>query len=514
MSHWRYIVLDQVVERAKLLMVVQEQTAAIMSKETEVSKLRAQVSQPTEQVAALNVHHKDRDTRHCFYCNQPGHTQRNCPNQCQEQRCFMCGRPGHLAKECWQGNGRGTSARGSRCPPIPVSPKRTIIVTTVKTQAANIIGKVGNVQVEMLMDSGSSISLLSQDIAKRLEDFTQRPSPQIELKTASGEILPLCNHISTQVCIQNMVSPVEHNFVVADHLITPVILGTDFLRQHELILDFSNETVGVYTKQVQAPQQELQSFWEENVKHKPHIGAIAVLGDTAVESTEECAIPDYGAVKNFELPNCTKITSDVINQYKHLFCNIPGKTTWAYHHIPTKGQPIRVPPRRVPAHYHGEVERQINEMLEQGIITQSSSPWMAPAVFVPKKSGDLHICIDYRELNKQTTKDAYPLPLPDEVQDCLAGSTIFSTLDLQSGYWQLPVRQEDQEKTAFCPGPGMGLYQFCQMSFGLTGAPSSFQRLMDSVFHGLQFVTTYIDDVLIHSSSEKQHKEHLETVFQ
>ena len=75
---------------------------------------------------------------------------------------------------------------------------------------------------------------------------------------------------------------------------------------------------------------------------------------------------------------------------------------------------------------------------------------MAPAVFVPKKSGDLRICIDYRELNKQTTKDAYPLPFPDKVQDRLAGSTIFSTLDLHSGYWQLPVKHKDQEKIAFC----------------------------------------------------------------
>ena len=115
---------------------------------------------------------------------------------------------------------------------------------------------------------------------------------------------------------------------------------------------------------------------------------------------------------------------------------------------------------------------------------------MALAVFVPKKSGGLRICIDYRELNKQTTKDAYPLPLPDEVQDQLAGSTIFSTLHLQNGYWQLPVQQEDQEKMTFCPGPGMGLYQFRQMPFGLTGAPSSFQRPTDSVFHGLPFVTT------------------------
>ena len=166
----------------------------------------------------------------------------------------------------------------------------------------------------MLMDSRSSISLVSQDIAKRLKDFTQRPLPQITLKTASGEILPLCNHISTQVCIQNMDAPVEHNFVVADHLIAPVILGTDFLRQHESILDSSKETVRVYPKQVQAPQQELRAFWEEIVKHKPHIGAVAVLSDTTVEATEECAIPDYGAVKNFELPNAVTTTfSSIIN---------------------------------------------------------------------------------------------------------------------------------------------------------------------------------------------------------
>ena len=88
-------------------------------------------------------------------------------------------------------------------------------------------------------------------------------------------------------------------------------------------------------------------------------------------------------------------------------------------------------------------------MLKQDIITESSSPWMAPAVFVPKKSGELRICIDYRQLNKQTVRDAYPLPLPDEVQDRLAGSTVFTTLDLQSGYWQLPLAPEDQAKTAF-----------------------------------------------------------------
>jgi len=122
--------------------------------------------------------------------------------------------------------------------------------------------------------------------------------------------------------------------------------------------------------------------------------------------------------------------------------------------------------------------------------------------------------IDYREPNKRTTKDAYPLPLPDEVQDQLSGSTMFSTLDLQSGYWQLPVSPSDHHKTAFCPGPGMGLYEFQRMPFGLTGAPSSFQHLMDKVFRGLPFVTTYLDDILVHSRNAEEHSHHLREVFQ
>ena len=124
---------------------------------------------------------------------------------------------------------------------------------------------------------------------------------------------------------------------------------------------------------------------------------------------------------------------------------------------------------------------------------------MAPAVFIRKKTGDIRICVDYRELNKKTTKEAYPLPHLDEVQDRLSGSTIFSTLDLKSGYWQLPVNPADRCKTALCPGPGLGLFQFCRMPFGLSGALGSFQRLMEMLLCDFSFLTIYLDDVLGHS---------------
>ena len=121
-------------------------------------------------------------------------------------------------------------------------------------------------------------------------------------------------------------------------------------------------------------------------------------------------------------------------------------------------------------------------MLKQHIITVSSSPWMAPTVFIPKKLGELRICIDYRQLNKQTVQDAYPLPLLDEVQDRLAGSTVFTTLDF-------PLAPEDQAKTAFCPGPGMGLSSFAACPLALQVHLDSFQRLMDSVLRAFALRT-------------------------
>jgi len=177
------------------------------------------------------------------------------------------------------------------------------------------------------------------------------------------------------------------------------------------------------------------------------------------------------------------------------------------------GSPVKVPPRHIPAHYKEEVEKQIQHMLDNHIIEESSSPWMSPTVFVKKKTGEIRLCVDYRELNKKTTRDAYPLPPPDEVQDHLAGSSMFSTLDLQSSYWQLPVNPTDKEKTAFCPRPGMGLFQFCRMPFGLAGAPSSFQRFMDRILRCLSYVTIYLDDILIHSANEETHKVHLMEVL-
>ena len=253
-------------------------------------------------------------------------------------------------------------------------------------------------------------------------------------------------------------------------------------------------------------------MWNAEIEVKAKRYATAAVGNSNHDIIDECSIPQYDKPIFFDMPPCSDTNiSAVLQEYQHLFRSTPGITNLAFHHIPTTGNPTRVPPRRIPGHFKQEVEQQIHEMLQRGIIEESCSPWLAPAVFVRKKSGDIRLCVDYRELNKKTQKDTYLLPLPDEVQDKLANSSIFSTLDLQCGYWQLPVHPQDRHKMAFCPG--MGLFQFKCMPFGLMGAPSSFQRLMNQLFREVPFVTVYIDDILIHSTNKELHAQHLRQVF-
>ena len=149
-----------------------------------------------------------------------------------------------------------------------------------------------------------------------------------------------------------------------------------------------------------------------------------------------------------------------------------------------------------------------------GFIRPSYSPWGAPILFVKKKEGSLQMCIDYRELNKLTVKNRYPLPHIDDLFDQLQGNTVFSKIDLRSGYHQLRIKDEDIPKTAF--RTRYGYYEFMVMSFRLTNAPAAFMDLMNRVFKNYldRFVIVFIDDILIYSSSEEEHEYNLRLVLQ
>ena len=191
-----------------------------------------------------------------------------------------------------------------------------------------------------------------------------------------------------------------------------------------------------------------------------------------------------------------------------------GKTDRVLHDIKTTTDtPIKQRVRRPPIHQRVEEERSVAEMLKDGIIEPSESPWSSPVVLVRKKDGSTRFCIDYRKLNDISIKDSYPLPRIDDSLDALAGAKCFTTLDLASGYWQVGMTEEAKQKSAFVTTSG--LFQFTRMPFGLCNAPSTFERLMEKVLAGLQWqiCLVYLDDVIIYSRNTGEHVERLETIL-
>ncbi|XP_023759636.2 uncharacterized protein LOC111908045 isoform X1 [Lactuca sativa] len=161
-----------------------------------------------------------------------------------------------------------------------------------------------------------------------------------------------------------------------------------------------------------------------------------------------------------------------------------------------------------------ELSTQLQELLDKGFIRPSSSPWGAPILFVKKKDGSHQMCIDYRELNKVTVKNHYPLPRIDDLFDQLKGTSWFSKIDLRSGYHQMSVREEDIQKIAF--RTRYGHYEFVVMPFGLTNAPATFMDLMNRVCRSMldRSVIVFIDDILVYSKTQEEHEEHLREVLE
>ncbi|GJX10543.1 putative reverse transcriptase domain-containing protein, partial [Tanacetum coccineum] len=160
-----------------------------------------------------------------------------------------------------------------------------------------------------------------------------------------------------------------------------------------------------------------------------------------------------------------------------------------------------------------ELSEQLQELSKKCFIRPSSSPWGAPVLFVKKKDGSFRMCIDYQELNKLTIKNRHPLPRIDDLFDQLQGSSVYSKIDLQSGYHQLRIREEDIPITAF--RTRYGHYEFQVMPFGLTNAPAVFMDLMNRVckLYLDKFVIVLIDDILIYSKNKEEHGEHLKTIL-
>jgi hypothetical protein len=211
-----------------------------------------------------------------------------------------------------------------------------------------------------------------------------------------------------------------------------------------------------------------------------------------------------------------ELVQQVLDEYKDVFEDLPPglpPERGIGHAIPV--QPGEKPPfrpmYRLSPSETQEMKTQIADLLAKGYVQPSTSPYGAPILFVGKKDGTLRMCVDYRALNKITVKNRYPLPRIDELFDKLQGRTVFSSLDLASGYHQIRITEEDRPKTAF--RTPIGHFEFTVLCFGLTNAPSTFQKAMNDMFKDMDYVFVYLDDILIASHTAEQHVQHLRAVM-
>jgi hypothetical protein len=210
---------------------------------------------------------------------------------------------------------------------------------------------------------------------------------------------------------------------------------------------------------------------------------------------------------------------DVVRDYPDVFPQelpglpLPREVEFCIDLLPGTAPISKAPYHMAPAELE-ELKKQLQELMIQGFIRPSVSPWGAPVLFVKKNDGSLQLCIDYLLLNQVTIKNKYPLSRIEDLFDQLQKARVFSKIDLRSGYHQLRIKEGDVSKTAF--RTRYGHYEFTVMPFGLTNAPAAFMDLMNRVFRPFldTFVIVFIDDILVYSESWEQHREHLSIVLE
>ena len=335
---------------------------------------------------------------------------------------------------------------------------------------------IQGILAKFLVDSGASKSLISSKFLSKFKRGFCVKTVDVNLESVTGDRILTDGLIDLSV---DNVGP--QNFVVLPTLEIDGILGIDFLEKYNVAIDFSRKEMRVKGKTWSICQREVYG-------KIPKIGRISEI----VEIPEWLDNIQNHQVFRDELGHC-QVGEPI--------------------HIKTEGPPIKQRPYRQPLLKRKLVEDEIDKMLAAGVIRPSNSPWASPITLTPKKDGSQRFCVDLRRVNAVTVRDSYPIPSIQGIFDTLNGSSVFTTLDLRSGYWQVDLDAESIPKTAFVCH--RGLFEFLRLPFGLTNAPGQFQRLMDYVLGDLigKVCLVYLDDIIIFSKTKAEHKRHVQMVL-
>jgi hypothetical protein len=371
---------------------------------------------------------------------------------------------------------------------------------------------------KVIVDSGSTDNLISTEMVEKLElETTKHPSPYKVSWLQKGHWVSV-----TKQCLVKFKIGNYHDEILCDVIpmdVCHILLGRPWQYDRNVVHDGRMNT---YTLEKDGRTHRLLPIKDKEVK--PEVTSTILLMSrkellTEMEKNED---PQFFVVKKPRIVLTSTRVDDLPDEIQELlgeFADIivdelprslPPMRSVSHHIdlIPRASLPNKAAYRLTPQE-NEEVKRQVQDLLDKGLVRESLSPCVVSTVLSPKKDGGWRMCIDSRAINKITISYRFPLPRMDDLMDCLSGENYFSKIDLKSGYHQIRMREGDEWKTTFKTNEG--LYEWLVMPFGLTNTSSTFMRLMNEVLREFigKFVVVYLDDILIFSKMKAEHLRHL-----
>eukprot|EP00253_Pinus_taeda_P025282 PITA_25282 len=431
----------------------------------------------------------------------------------REIRCYTCNKPGHRAFECPE------NAEVRQRNEI-VAPAEGEAPVTAVLEEENTPEKGESL---MIIDSGSTDNLVSKEAVEKLKLKTRRhPTPYKVSWLQKGHQLLVSEQCELEFQVGKYKDKVVCDVMPMD--VCHILLGRPWQYDREAMHDGKRNTYKFEKDGVNHTLLPLPEEGRPGQKTNPK--TLLLGGNEYLKQMKEGEV-SYAVIckpkvivtstKVYDLP--IEIQEMLESYYDIIVDDLPNELPPIQrisHHIdliPGASLPNKAAYRMTPAE-NEEIKKQVQELLDNGLIKESLSPCAVPTVLSPKKDGGWRMCTDSRAINKITIRYRFPLPRIEDLMDCLSGAKYFSKLDLKSGYHQIRIREGDEWKTAFKTNEG--LYEWRVIPFGFSNAPSTFMRLMNEVLKEFigKFVIVYLDDILVYRRYKEEHLRHLNYVLQ